>query len=148
MILNGAAKTQTPKSVACVHVAGGILSRVRQWRRSRQFSRLRREIQSGSFPFSSRLRRPYSLSAVKILPRTRTIPPATQATKSAAQIFAIRRLHGVRISRQRVRVATNKLFPNRPGQMISAGEEECGKKDVKLRGTLWQSLIRRRWSNV
>ena len=35
--------------------------------------------QSGSFPFSSRLRRPYSLSAVKILPRTRTIPPATQA---------------------------------------------------------------------
>ena len=36
--------------------------------------------QSGSFPFSSRLRRPYSLSAVKILPRTRTIPPATQAS--------------------------------------------------------------------
>ena len=35
--------------------------------------------QSGSFPFSSRLRRPYSLSTVKILPHTRTIPPATQA---------------------------------------------------------------------
>ena len=35
--------------------------------------------QSGSFLFFSRLRRPYSLSTVKILPRTRTIPPATQA---------------------------------------------------------------------
>ena len=43
----------------------------RQWRRSRQFSRQSRKIQSGSFPFSSRLRRPYSLFTVKILRRTR-----------------------------------------------------------------------------
>ena len=41
--------------------------------------------QSGSFPFSTRLRRLYSLSTVKTLRRTRTIPPATQATENSQE---------------------------------------------------------------
>ena len=56
--------------VSCV--AGGILSRVRG----------QREAMAAEPPIlaAKRLRRPYSLSTVKIFPRTRTIPPATQAT--------------------------------------------------------------------
>ena len=41
--------------------------------------------QSGSFPFSTRLRRLYSLSTVKTLRRTRTIPPAMQATENSQE---------------------------------------------------------------
>ena len=72
--------------LACV--AGGILSRVRGQREAMAAEPpilaakprdSKAGFQSGSFPFSSRLRHPYSLSTVKILRCTRTIPPATQA---------------------------------------------------------------------
>ena len=70
--------------LACV--AGGILSRVRGQREAmaaeppilaakpREASGETARFQSGSFPFSSRLRHPYSLATVKLLRRTRTIP--------------------------------------------------------------------------
>ena len=72
--------------LACV--AGGILSRVRGQREAMAAEPpilaakprdSKAGFQSGFFPFSSRLRHPYSLSTVKILRCTRTIPPATQA---------------------------------------------------------------------
>ena len=42
----------------------------------------------------------------------------TQTPKSAAQMFAISKLHGVLISRQRESVATIRAFPNKPATII------------------------------
>ena len=72
--------------LACV--AGGILSRVKQWRRSRQFSRRSREKRAAKprdshspRDFAARIHSPLSKFYL-----TRTIPPATQAINLPAHV--------------------------------------------------------------
>ena len=67
--------TALSQSNISFHSVDGLIQKTQVYRQA--------GFQSGSFPFSSRLRRPYSLSTVKILRRTRTIPLATQATSFA-----------------------------------------------------------------
>ena len=97
--------------VACA--AGGILSRVRGQREAMAAEPPILAAKSGSFPFFSRLRRPYSLSTVKILPRTRTIPLATQARRIVAPLLvSLSRLLYPRIRRNvflEVRKVTDEL---------------------------------------